>query len=464
MAGDPMRGSYADRRPCDSTDATIHTALGLLAALLLILATGFFVAVEFALVAVDRTRVETDAAAGSRRARATLGALRRLSFHLSGAQLGITVTSLIVGFIAEPTVAEALEPLLSEVVPDRQLHSVSVGLALVLATLVSMVVGELVPKSVAIAKPRTVAYAVVPAMVLLDRIMGPVISFLNGAANWTVRRLGIEPREELTSVRSLEELELLIRSSGEEGTLEPDALTMLTKAIRFGTKDTADALVPRRSVVTLRVDETVADLAERAVATGHSRFPVVGSDLDDVQGVVHVKDVYRVPFADRASTPVAQLMVAPFVVPETRSLGELLVDLRAVGTHLAVVVDEHGGTAGIITLEDVLEEIVGEIDDEHDRPTPRLTALVRPGTWRLDGSLHADEVFDTCGFVVPDGDYETLAGFVLERLGHIPEVGEIFDHDGWHIEVMAMDGHRIATVELRRDPKAGAVDGKGGER
>jgi CBS domain containing-hemolysin-like protein len=171
-----------------------------------------------------------------------------------------------------------------------------------------------------------------------------------------------------------------------------------------------------------------------------------------------------VPFADRPSTPVSQLMVAPFVVPETRSLGELLVDLRAVGTHLAVVVDEHGGTAGIITLEDVLEEIVGEIDDEHDRPTPRLTALVRPGTWRVDGSLHADEVFDTCGLVVPDGEYETLAGFVLERLGHIPEVGETFDHEGWQLEVMAMDGHRIATVELRRGPNAGPADGKGGDR
>jgi CBS domain containing-hemolysin-like protein len=157
---------------------------------------------------------------------------------------------------------------------------------------------------------------------------------------------------------------------------------------------------------------------------------------------------------------VSVLMVPPFVVPETRNLGELLVDLRAVGTHLAIVVDEHGGTAGIITLEDVLEEIVGEIDDEHDRPTPRLTALVRPGTWRVDGSLHADEVFDTCGFVVPEGDYETIAGFVLDRLGHIPEVGETFEHDGWHVDVVAVEGHRIARVELRRDPKASTSSGR----
>jgi CBS domain containing-hemolysin-like protein len=144
-------------------------------------------------------------------------------------------------------------------------------------------------------------------------------------------------------------------------------------------------------------------------------------------------------------------MSPPFVVPETRSLGDLLVDLREQGTHLAIVVDEHGGTSGIITLEDVLEELVGEIDDEHDRPVPRLTALLRAGTWRVDGSLHADEVFDTCGFVVPEGEYETLAGFVLDRLGHIPEAGEAFEHEGWTLTVLALDGHRVASVELRRE-------------
>jgi CBS domain containing-hemolysin-like protein len=451
MAGDPIGRPYAGRDPDPTTEPAIHTALGLLAALLLVLATGFFVAVEFAFVAVDRTRVDTDAAAGSRRARATAGALRRLSFHLSGAQLGITVTSLVVGFIAEPTVAEALEPVVRHLVPEDSVHGVSVGIALVLATLVSMVVGELVPKSVAIAKPRAVAYALAGPAVLINRLLGPIISFLNGAANWTVRRFGIEPREELTSVRSLEELELLIRSSGEEGTLEPDALTMLTRAIRFGTKDAANALVPRRSVDVVRTDDTVAALAELAVATGHSRFPVVGADLDDVEGVVHVKDVYRIAYAERPRTLVSELMAPPFVVPETRALGDLLVDLRDKATHLAIVVDEHGGTAGIITLEDILEELVGEIDDEHDRPNPRLTALLRAGTWRVDGSLHEDEVFDTCGFVVPDGEYETLAGFVLDQLGHIPEVGESFEHEGWTLTVLALDGHRVASIELRRE-------------
>jgi CBS domain containing-hemolysin-like protein len=430
-----------------------------MAVFLLILATGFFVSVEFALVAVDRDRVKVDAAAGTRGARAAAGALRHLSFHLSGAQLGITVTSLIVGFVAEPTIATALEPLVGGVVSEARTAGVSIVVALVLATLVSMIVGELIPKSIAIARPEPTAYALAGPMVLIGRVLGPLIRFLNGAANWTVRRMGIEPQEELTSVRSLQELELLIRSSGEEGTLEPEALTLLTRSIRFGEKDAADALIPRRAVASIPLDASVADVARMAVETGHSRFPVVGADLDDVRGVVHVKDVYKVAFPARDVTGVEAVMVAPFVVPETRDLAALLVDLRAMGSHLAVVVDEHGGTAGIITLEDVLEEIVGEIDDEHDRPAHRLTAVHRPGEWRLDGSLHPDEVYDACGFVVPDGDYETVAGFVLDRLGRIPAVGESFEHAGWLVEVAAVDRHRVASVRLVRADGESSVAG-----
>ncbi len=410
-------------------------------------------------MAVDRERVAADAEAGSRRAKATAAALQRLSFNLSGAQLGITVTSLVIGFIAEPAIASVLRPLVEPVVGTARASSTSIVVALVLATLATMVIGELVPKSIAIARPRPTAYALAAPMLVITRVLGPVIAMLNGAANWTVRRFGIEPREELTSVRSLEELELLIRSSGEEGTLEPEALTLLTRSIRFGEKDAADALVPRVSVVSLSIDDVVATLAGTAVATGHSRFPVVGADLDDVRGVVHVKDVYRVPYEDRSTYPVEQLMAPAFVVPETRDLADLLADLRRQGSHLAVVVDEHGGTAGIITLEDILEEIVGEIDDEHDLPTRRLTRVQRAGEWLLAGTLHTDEVFDACGFVVPDGGYETLAGFVLASLGRLPAVGEGFDHRGWRVEVVALDGRRVATVRLRRAADAERLGG-----
>lgn len=421
-----------------------------MAVALLIAANAFFVAIEFALVAIDRSKVSLDVEQGRRGARSTQGALRRLSFYLSGAQLGITATSLLVGFIAEPTVAAALEPLVGQVVGDQRVPAVSITLALVLATATQMVLGELVPKTLAIAKPRTTAYALARPMVVVCTVLGPAITFLNGAANALVRRLGIEPQEELASVRSLEELELLIRSSAREGTLEAEAMNLLTRTMRFGEKDAAAALVPRPSVEALSVDDTLDVLAARSLSTGKSRFPVIGRDLDDIAGVVHVKDVYTVPYDERAGTSVREVMVEPFVVPETRDLADLLVELRRNGIHMAVVVDEHGGTAGIITLEDVLEEIVGEIDDEHDRQRPPLTRVQRPGEWVLDASLHHDEVFDLCGFDMPEGDYETLAGFVLDRLGRIPEVGARFEHHGWDLTVTSMDGLRVATVELRR--------------
>ena len=389
-----------------------------------------------------------DAAAGIRRARLTEAALRRLSFQLSGAQLGITVTSLAVGFLAEPTVAAALEPIIGEIVGEERVRGVSIATALVLATLVQMVVSELIPKSYAIAKPGKTAYALAPPMVVLTRLAGPVITLFNESANWTVRRLGIEPREELASVRSLEELELLFRSSGEEGNLDPEVFALLRRSLRFRDKAADDAMVPRVAVVAVAQDDSAADPVARSIETGHSRFPVIGGDLDDLRGVVHVKDAFRVPFESRVRTPVAELMSPPVVVPEAKPLEDLLVELRRQGSHLAVVVDEYGGTAGVITLEDVLEEIVGEIDDEHDPVAPDLTEIIRPGEWEVDGTLHPDEVFDACGLQIPEGEYETIAGFVLQQLGRIPRPGDGFMHERWRIEVAAMDGLRIGRVRL----------------
>lgn len=436
---------------------SIDTALGLLAVVLLILGTAFFVAAEFAFVAVDRGRIERASAAGDRRSRSVERILQRLSFHLSGAQLGITITSVVLGFVAEPTVAPLVEPFLEPVFGEGSSRGAAIAVALLAVTVVSMVVSELVPKNLSIARPERAAAALAPAAELYATVFGPVIRFLNGAANWTVRRFGIEPQEELTSVRSLEELELLIRSSGEEGTLDADAFTLLTRTLRFGDKRAADALVPRLSVTSVHPDQMVAELVATAVATGLSRFPVCRDDLDDVVGVVHVKDVCRVDVPERASTAVAAIMSEPFVVPETRQLSFLLADLRQVGSHLAVVADEYGGTAGIITLEDVLEELVGEIDDEYDPAPPPLTSVQPAGTYVLPGTVHADEVLDACGLALPDGQFETLAGFVLERLGKIPEPGESFCYQGWTVEVVSLDRLRVATVRLRAP--AGEVGG-----
>jgi CBS domain containing-hemolysin-like protein len=435
-------------------DVPIDIALGLLAFAVLVLATSFFVAAEFALVAVDRDRVDSLAERGDRRARGALAILRRLSFNLSGAQLGITVTSLIIGFIAEPTMSQILDPLLG-VVPEGARDTVSVTVALLLATSITMVLGELVPKGVAVAKPLETALVLSRPIRVYGVVFGFLIRMLNAAADWLVRRLGVEPREELQSIRTIEELELLIMSSGEEGTLDPEAFQLLARTMRFSHKTAADALVPRVDMVAVPADATVGTLEDLAVRTGHSRFPVVGDGSDDIVGVVSAKNVLRVPSRERTSTPVIQLVEPATFVPEGRDLESLLTELRKEAVQLAVVVDEYGGVAGIVTLEDLLEEIVGEIEDEHD-PEPSLTTPLPEGTVVVDGSLHIDEVDDVTGIELPEGPYETIAGFLLDRLGHIPMAGERVLHDGWLLEVLAMDRRRIAAVRVSRPKRTQA--------
>ena len=426
----------------------IDIALRLLAAFGLVVANAGFVAAEFALVAVDRTRVEERAASGDRRARRVKRLLARLSYHLSGAQLGITVTSLLLGYLAEPVIAAALEPAVIAVFGEATPHGVSIGIALAVATVVQMVLGELVPKTVAVTKPFGSAVALARPVAVYGLLARPAVAFLDGLANWTVRRLGIEPRQDIETTPDRDELTQLILSSGQEGVLDVGEVQLLTRSIRLADKQADDAMVPRVEIAAVGAEASLAELAELASRTGHSRFPVTGQSLDDIVGVVHVKSLYRRPVAARGSTPVAELMAPVPAVPESRDLGELMAELRSGAGQLAVVIDEHGGTAGIITLEDVLEEIVGEIDDEHDTITPTRTRVESRGSTVLPASLHPDEVRDATGFDMPSGEFETLAGLVLDRLGRIPVPGEMVTVDGWRIEVVAMDRLRIATVRV----------------
>ncbi|MFN2488575.1 MAG: hemolysin family protein [Actinomycetota bacterium] len=424
-----------------------------MAVLLLILAHGLFVAGEFSIVTVDRGRIEQLAEDGQRGAASTLQAVRTLSFQLSGAQLGITLTSLVVGFLVEPTIGEALSPLIERAgLPPASAHGAAIAVALGCVTGAEMVVGELVPKNLAIAEPLRVAFMTATPLRLFNRSLRVVILFLNNAANWTVSRLGIEPQEELTLVRSLEELQMLVHSSRAHGTLLEEGFSLLARSFSFGGKTAADALVPRTSVVALEQHESLTSVAEVALSSGHSRFPVYGDDLDDVLGVAHVKDVLRVPLERRAHMVVAETMRTPLIVPESRDLESLLVEMRRQRQHLAIVFDEYGGTAGIITLEDVLEEIVGDIEDEYDSSaTPQATGPPG-GVHVLSGMLHPDEVAEKTGFEMPEGDYETLAGFLLALLERIPEQGDHACHDGWELKVTEMDKRRIARVLLVAPP------------
>jgi len=430
----------------------MNPVVGLILVIVLIAANGFFVAAEFALVAVDRSRVEIEATRGGRRARMASGLLAHLSVHLSGAQLGITVTSLLLGFLTQPSIATLIEPLLGQVVGDAVVVGVSLAVAIALATVVQMIVGELVPKGLAIARPETTTYLLAPAIRIYGLIFGPIIRFLNGAANRTVRLLGVEPTEELSHVRTLTELKAMVQSSSEGGTLADSATTLLKRSIRFEAKSAEDIVVPRTAVIALQRDDSVDDLVRIALSTGHSRFPVYANDIDDVIGTVHVRSVHGVPRELRATTLVGTMMRPVVAVPESRGLGDVLIDLKKAKAHLAVVVDEYGGTAGIITLEDIVEEIVGEIGDEHDPRHRSGTTRKRFGEWTLSGGLQPDEVADVSGCTVPEGEYETLAGFVLDQLGHIPVVGESIEWQGWTFTVLEMDRRRITEVRLTAPP------------
>ena len=424
-------------------------AAGLIVALLVVALNAVFVATEFALVAVDRAQIELRVERGERRATMLAQIVRRLSHNLSGVQLGVTFFSVILGFLAEPAVATLLRGPLESLVGGSRVDSVALVIALVLVTVVQMVAGELIPKAIAVGKPMSVALAVAPIVRVYGLVLGPFIGLFNGAANGVLRVFGIEAKEELSAVRSRHELQRLVTESGEEGALEPEEARLLSRAFRFADKCAGEILTPRTDLVALPATASAADLVERSVETGFSRFPVFGTDLDDIVGVCHVKAVLDVSDDARGATPVSALAADAVVVPESKPLPELMVEMRGTGSYLVVVADEYGGTAGIVTLEDVLEEIVGEIDDEHDLSPSAPQRVKRWGlTWVLDGGLHLDEVADEAGLELPDGDYETLAGFVLSALGAIPIAGDRCTHDGWSIQVVEMDRHRIATVRL----------------
>ncbi len=407
-------------------------------------------AAEFGLVSVDRTAIEAKAEEGHVRARGVLDALTHLSTQLSAAQLGITVTSLMVGFLTEPAIAPAVVPVARAIgIPESSSLAVSITVALILATAVEMVTAELIPKNIAIARPVRVALVMANPLRLFTALFRPLIVFLNRSANASVRLLGIEPREELMPTRTLKELELLIHSSRQRGALLEDEFSLLSRSISLAERNAADALLPRTSIVAIRRGASLRDLANLALESGHSRFPVYGENLDDIIGIAHIKDIYRFPLEERSSIPVEGIATPALIVPESRDLESLLVELRGESKQLAIVIDEYGGTAGILTLEDILEEIVGEIEDEYDPAAPaQMTAPVPAGVHMLSGLLHPDEVKDTTGFEMPEGPYDTIAGFLLWLFDGIPRAGDHVSHKGWEFKVVEMDGNRIDEILL----------------
>jgi CBS domain containing-hemolysin-like protein len=378
--------------------------LGVLAIVVLTVGTAIFVAAEFSLTALERSQVDSHVRRqNDRRAKKLQQAHRTLSFQLSGAQIGITLTTLTTGYLAEPLIAGWLSPVMSWIgLPEGAAHGVAVAVALLLANFISMLFGELVPKNIAISKPLATARRVAGFQVGFASLLRWLINGLNAAANWLVRRLGVEPADELASARSPQELGSLVRTSAAHGTLDVGTAKLLDRSLRFGDRTADELMTPRVQVHALRADADVDDLIDLARTTGFSRFPVYADDLDDVQGVVHVKQVFGVPAAERATTPMSSLAAPVPTVPESLDGDTLLERLRGSGLQLALVVDE---------------------------------------------------LAEATGFRMPEGEYETLAGLVLSRLGRIPEVNDEVIVDGWQVTVMRMDRHRVAELRVAKIEK-----------
>jgi CBS domain containing-hemolysin-like protein len=426
----------------------------------LVLATAYFVAAEFAFVATGRHRLEERAREGDRRATHALAVQRRLSFMLSGAQLGITVTSLLLGVMVEPTLARALRPLLEAIgINPVAVPGIAVVLALLIATSIAMVFGELAPKNLAIGEPERVALRLARPTRFVLRVAAPVIALFDNASNGLLRLIGIEPAEELDQAVTAEELEVIIAESGRVGSLTASQTGLLQRVLDFRALRAGEVLVPRPSVVTITAKATCAELAELARTSGLSRFPVIGDDLDDVQGVVVAKDVLGVPHERRATESVHTLLTPPLAVPESALLSPLLSDLREAHSQLALVVDEYGGVTGIVTLEDIVEELVGDIRDEYDRAPPAVRTL-RDGSYLVPGSWRLDECARDTGVFLPEGDYETLSGLVMARLGRVPRVGDQVDTTAAQLRVEALQGFAVRSVRLRpNSPPFADADG-----
>ncbi len=402
----------------------VEIGLGVLVVLVITGLTGFFVAQEFGYMAVDRSRLRVRAGAGDARAKRALGITRRTSFMLSGAQLGITVTGLLVGYVAEPMIGDGIGELLGGAgVPSGVGIVIGTVLALLFATVVQMVFGELFPKNLAIARPEPVARALSLSTAIYLRLFGWLIRLFDAASNLLLKALRIERVHDVEHAATPRDLESIIDESRDRGDLDPELSTLLDRMLDFTDRTARTAMIPRVDVASVPADATVDELLG-LMAVGHSRYPVLGAGVDDVVGVICLRDVLAL---ERPGSPdtvrVAELTREPVLVPASLPLPAVLTQLREAGEELACVVDEYGGLAGVITMEDIAEELVGEISDEHD-PAGMPEASSDDSEWVVPGVLHIDEVERLIDHDLPTGDYQTIGGLVVEVLQRLPAPGD----------------------------------------
>lgn len=434
--------------------------------ILLTLGTAIFVAAEFSLIALDKHTVEKQVAEGDQKAKSVLHALTHLSTNLSGAQVGITITTLVFGFAVKDPLTEVVANLLGLFNLDSlAIDTLAVTLAMIVSYAFSVIFGELIPKNLAISAPLATAKVVAPLQHWFTVLLKPLIVMFNATANFFLRLINIEPQEELSAARSPAELDSLVRHSAQAGTLETGTAVLLSRALQLTERTAADVMTHRGAMLSVEVDANAADILVLTNNSGHSRFPVIDGSEDDVVGIVQARQAVAIPRQRRKEVTAREIMSDVISVPETVGLDSLLLDLRSQGAQMAVVVDEYGGTAGIVTLEDVIEEIVGEVSDEHDVAEPQRFIASQEGQWIVSGLMRPDEIRRELGVVVPESpDYETLGGLIMDLLGRLAVVGDNVECEFVEFEVLSLDGRRIDQVKMKvLDSRALAVSTESGE-
>jgi CBS domain containing-hemolysin-like protein len=417
-------------------------------AVVLTLGTGLFVASEFSLISTDRAQLMADRDSGEKGLDLPIRAVAKTSTHLSSAQLGITLTTLLTGFVAEPALTRMLSPWLTGFdLSSESIRVLSVVLAMTIATAFSFLIGELVPKNMALSAPKRVLKIVVGFQLGFTWVFSLLVRIMNDNGNWLVRRLGIEPREELSSARTADELVSMVRRSANLGSLEQDTAKLLEKTLAMSDLLASDIMTPRPKMYSLEREASARDLIDLASTTGHSRFPVTGEDADDIVGVVHLKRGIGVPVERRDQVPVSALMVEPVRVPETMALDRLILQLRGRGLQFGIVIDEYGGTAGIVTLEDAVEELVGELSDEHDRQRSDLLQYA-DGSLAFSGLTRPAELEEFGLSIAEDEDYDTVSGFLMSELGRIPKTGDQVEISGGRLVVLKMEARRVDRIKF----------------
>lgn len=430
------------------SEPAFSPGVGIALVLVLVLANGFFVAAEFGLVAVRRSRIDQLAADGDRSAQTVQHALKHLDRYISGTQLGITLSSLALGWIGEPALASFIDRgliMLGMDAPSAAVHSAAaITMAFLVITFLHIVLGELAPKSVALTKPEAVSKLVARPLALFSTIAYPGIWFLNGASNLLLRLFRIEPVSELEHVHSPEELRLLVTQSGQHGRLNATDTAMLAGVFDFHEKKARDVMRPRTDIVALPIDANDTEVWDVVRRERYSRYPVYRETLDDVAGVFLAKDLW---LHDPEKAFILGEHVRPTMyVPDNRPAERVLDDLRRTRAHMAVVLDEYGGTAGMLTLEDLIEEVIGDINDEYDFATRQ--AVEANGVLELAGAMSLVDVRSDYHLRIPDGDWNTLGGFVFGELGRLARIGDRVAFPGGELEVVAMDGRRVAAVRV----------------